>query len=359
MKNLEQVNHRLKIANLGVQIEQRGSTLSLVATLPPKPNSTKVIPHQQRISLGIKANTEGLKQAELDAKKLSSLLAHNAFSWEEYMNLPIEEKKTVKSWIEEFRLDYFAVRAETSKTLTTWKIDYLQPFQRLPNDQTLTEELLKKVLLSTEPDTRTRRRYSLALCKLADFAGIEHSLRRFQGNYSSRSVSPRSLPSDKVIVEIRDSFSNPQWQLAYGLQATYGLRNHEIFCLDFLDYPLAFINRGKTDERYTYPLFPEWADLWELQKLDLPNCKSEINANLGNRVTVAYNRAKVPFNPYTLRHCWAVRSLQFGLDISLAAAQMGHAVRVHSETYHHWISKEVHQSAMQIVLNNPNRPLPP
>ena len=238
-------------------------------------------------------------------------------------------------------------------------MDYCKPFLRLLYDEPLTEKLLKEALLNTDPDTRSRRRYVLAYAKLADFVGIKHDLRRFVGNYSSRKVSPRNLPTDLMIAEVRETINNPQWQLAYGLQACYGLRNHEIFLLDLDDYPLAFVNRGKTDERYIYPLFPEWADNWNLQRLDLPDCHGAANKDLGNRVTHAFIRAKVPFSPYNLRHAWAVRSLRFGLDLSLAAAQMGHSVRIHSETYHHWISKEVHETAMKLALSNSSRPLPP
>lgn len=140
---------------------------------------------------------------------------------------------------------------------------------------------------------------------------------------------------------------------------TYGLRNHEVFFVDLEEFPIAWINRGKTNERYVWPLYPEWAYDWKLKDMLIPDCSGRANKDFGSRITHAFKRLQVPFSPYNLRHAWAVRSLEFGLDLSLAAAQMGHSVRVHSETYHHWINREVHQRAMNLLLNNPNRPLPP
>jgi integrase len=358
-EKLNQANARLKKGNIRVSIEQHGSKLHLRGTFPPKPNSGKTDFYQQRLSIA-SANEEGLKLAEAKAKQIAGLLDQGRFDWEVYQPSSInKENYLIKEWLELFKTDYFSVRAETSKTLTTWEIDYFKPLQKIPSDQPLTETLLKKILLETDPDTRTRKRYVLAYAKLADFAGITHNLRRYLGNYSATKANPRDLPDDKLIIEVRESIRNPQWQLAYSLQATYGLRNHEIFLLDLDDFPLAYIGRGKTNERYTYPLYPEWADQWELNQGGLPDCTGNANKDLGNRVTVAYKRQGVPFPPYTLRHCWAVRSLRFGLDLSLAAAQMGHSVRVHSEVYHHWISKDVHQKAMDLILSRSERPSPP
>ena len=189
--------------------------------------------------------------------------------------------------------------------------------------------------------------------------GIDHNLKKYIGDYSPQRVAPRSLPSDLDIVLGYESISNPQWQWAYGIMATYGLRNHEVFFTDLEEYPIAWVNRGKTNERYVWPLFPEWAEAWKLVKMLVPDCEGKAHKDYGNRVTHAFARIKIPFSPYNLRHAWAIRSLEFGLDLSLAASQMGHSVRVHSETYHHWIKKDVHQRAMNLILARPDRPLPP
>jgi len=58
---LAQANGRLKISNVGVSIEVKGNRLYLRATLPPKPDSGKEKPFQQRLTRGYHANPAGLK----------------------------------------------------------------------------------------------------------------------------------------------------------------------------------------------------------------------------------------------------------------------------------------------------------
>ena len=45
-----------------------------------------------------------------------------------------------------------------------------------------------------------------------------------------------------------------------------------------------------------------------------------------------------------------VRTLNVGLDISLAAQQMGHSLKIHSEIYHTWISANVHRDAFNKIM---------
>ncbi|MEB3218047.1 MAG: integrase, partial [Nostocales cyanobacterium 94392] len=75
---LAQANGRLKNSNIGIAIEQRGNILWLRGTFPPKPNSGKTKPHQQRISLktkenpqGVKATIAGLQYVEKQARAIS------------------------------------------------------------------------------------------------------------------------------------------------------------------------------------------------------------------------------------------------------------------------------------------------
>jgi hypothetical protein len=68
---LTKINPRLKLAKLGVRVQllrvqrlrvqRQGACLSLVATLPPKPDSTQTKRYQQRIALKLLANPQGLK----------------------------------------------------------------------------------------------------------------------------------------------------------------------------------------------------------------------------------------------------------------------------------------------------------
>lgn len=355
-EKLERINQRLRLGNIRLTIEKKGSLLYLRGIFPPKQGDHSY--SQQRLALKVGATPEGLKFAEAKAKEIGALLDLKQFTWGKYLTQK-SEVVALGDYLEKLKKDYFSTRTKSETSLNTWEHEYLKPLSRLPRNKRLTVEVLKEHILTTEPDSRTRRRYALACAKLADLLGFDHDLRKLVGNYGIKSLSPRSLPDDLTIANLINNFENPSWRWVYGIMACYGVRNHEVFAIDLLDFPIAFINRGKTGERYVWALFPEWAEMWQLQKIILPKVNGRTNSELGNRVTKAFAKYKIPFSPYNLRHAWAVRSLEFGLDISLASAQMGHSVAVHSKIYHHWITKDVHQRAMNIILSNPNRPIPP
>jgi integrase len=83
------------------------------------------------------------------------------------------------------------------------------------------------------------------------------------------------------------------------------------------------------------------------------------NSAIGESCSRYFNGLKLPFHLYDMRHRWAIRTLEIGLDISLAAQQMGHSVQMHSETYHHWISEDVHQRAFDALMLKSDRPKAP
>ncbi|GAX39741.1 integrase family protein [Tolypothrix sp. NIES-4075] len=154
------------------------------------------------------------------------------------------------------------------------------------------------------------------------------------------------------------------WRWVYGMLATYGLRNHEVFRLDFGaiargDYIVNVGENSKTGARRVWPCYPEWFSQFNLQEVTLPKVNLDRpNADIGHAVTLWFHR-HIPFQPYDLRHCWAVRTLEFGLDVSLAAQQMGHSAQIHTELYHHWINERHHQRAFELMMHRSERPTPP
>ena len=71
------INERLKAAKVGVTVRQKGSSVYLRATLPPKAGETTW--KQRDVSLRIYANPAGLERAEAEARKLGALLACKEF----------------------------------------------------------------------------------------------------------------------------------------------------------------------------------------------------------------------------------------------------------------------------------------
>lgn len=354
---LAQANGRLKAGKVGVAIEVRGDRLCLRAVFPPKPESLKVAPYQQRLSLHFHANPTGLKLAEQEARRIGSLLDSGKFDWHEFAKNNVQN--SCADWITKYEQDYFARRPRNPQTETTWKSDYLKVLGELPPAQSLSVELCDRLIRTKAPDTRTRKRFVDVLTRFCLFAGLEPNFKPLKGQYSPKKVVPRTLPNDSQITQLRFTIPNPEWQRAYSLIAVYGLRPHEVFLCNLDRFPLCEVAEGtKTGSRLIYPFYPEWAEAWDL-KGTLPTVTGRDNTALGQRVTHAFSRYGLPWPPYNLRHCWAVRSLEFGLDVSLAAAQMGHSVKVHCEIYHAWITDDVHARAYQILMSNPNRPQPP
>jgi integrase len=348
METLEQINAQLKALKIGVKVWQRGDRLWLRATLPPKPGSGKTRSYQQGIALGIYANPAGLKRAKAEALTVGGLLACKQFSWEPYLKEEAATSKTAAEWVREFEADYFAAR---DRKPITWKKDYQQVFNQLDPVAELTGELIVQTILTTKPDTRTRKRFCMALGQLAKFAGVEVNVSRLAGSYSSsKSTKPRDLPEDELIIEVRNGISNPAWQWVYGVLAIYGLRPHEVFNLDLKrlatgDKVLSVLD-GKTGARRVWPFPLQWWEQWKLWEIKMPSVAAESNSEYGYRVQQWFKR-NIPFHAYDLRHAWAVRTLKIGLDVTLASQQMGHSVAIHTQTYHRWISEKTHQEAFE------------
>ena len=365
---IKQANQRLKESNAGITIEKDGAKLRLRGTFPLRTGEGK---KQQRIPLNVSASPEGLKQAEGEAYVVRRDLDANRFNWDKYLKSQAElSRQTVADWVDAFEQDYFDKREKNAQSLTTWKTDYYQAFKRLPRTQTLTADLILKLVKKTHPDTKSRKRYCICLGALAKFAGITINLTPLAGKYNPKSVNPRQIPEDEVIASWFYKISNPAWRWVYGVIATYGLRNHEVFRIDFellrSGCRILHVLEGKTGARRVWACYPEWFDAFNLSSCHLPNVKITTddgkprkNSALGHAVSQQFRRSRIPFAPYNLRHAWAIRTLEFGLDISLSAQQMGHSLTVHSELYHHWISDKHHQRAYDLLMLRHDRPLAP
>jgi integrase len=273
------------------------------------------------------------------------------------------QEKAIALWLEEFETDYFNRRQRSPKSETTWRGDYQKIFQHLPGSEPLSVRVLMNLILETTPDTRTRRRACIALGALAKFAKLDFDAKPYIGCYSPKLAAPRVLPDDQLISQWFNQIKNPSWRWVYGMLACYGLRPHEVFWLDTASLKNGSIAvsvlDGKTGARQVHPFYPEWVQTFGLNNVCMPDVKGKDNSDLGSRVRWAFRRADVPFSPYDLRHCWAVRTLRFDMNVSLAARQMGHSVKVHTDIYHRWITERQQQQMFEALMRNPDRPQPP
>lgn len=371
-EEIAKANALLKAGNIKVAIGQTGKMLILRATLPPKPNSVKDKPHQQEIYLGCPATSTGIQQAVSKAKLLRGQLDLGKFVWDDWADARKEKNPSVLELLKQFEENYWAKTEKTQIALESWANCY-DEVKKLPDqDQPISIDKIIATIKKTNPDSSVRKKLCVYLAKFARFANLPESdikkILSFKGSYTSKSVNPRDLPTDKQIMEWRDAISDPGWKWIFGMMACYGLRNHEVFFANLDQFPVIWITEGKTGERYVYPLFPEWAEQWDLRVKILPKglrFNEDSHIQLGRKITAWFlkkkNQGIFPknFSAYDLRHCYARRTFEFGLTPEWAAKLMGHSESVHSNTYRAWIDKNTYLKAFHSIIFRENRPLPP
>lgn len=367
-----QVNQRLKAAQLGLQIERRGNLLNLRGTLPPRPDSARLRPYQQRISLGIPATTAGLKQIEQEAKIIAAQLIQNTFDWREYLNFSGGKRLSQQSLADQiaaFEQHFLSQTHRLSNpaaTRTTWNSAYAPYLRKLGTigadhpKLTLTEAIYKTVD-STAINSRSRQVCCTALSAFAEFLSLElpKDLKTLWGGYNTSLTQARELPTDEEIVAAWQQIPNPAWKFVYGMMATFGLRNHEVFFCNCTglkrgDTMVEVLPTTKTGSHQVWAFYPEWIEEFELRQIQLPDVETDLNKTtlqrIGQRVTAQFRRYDIQFSPYDLRHAWAVRTIHFGLPDTVAAKMMGHSVAVHTRTYHQWITQRDQQQAVDTAL---------
>lgn len=383
---LTEQNALLNAAGIGLRFEKRGERLGLRGPLPCRKG--RAAHPVQRISLGLPATIEGLEQAKAQLKDVLRQLQHQRFDWSFWARqgnpgskvlLEANGGSQVRAGfapvIQDFEAAFFRDprrRRNPSGAKTTWTSAY-RPYLRrmaalaeesgLPLDRKLFEEVLE----SYEPTSRSRQQCGTALAALARHRAIalpEDWSERAAG-YGLHAAQFRRLPSDSEIVEGLERVPNPAWRLAYGLMATYGLRNHEVFFCDLSalapggDRVIRVLPTSKTGEHQVWPFQPDWVERFGLEQLgEAPQLLPQVSTDLrrttlqqvGRRVAEQFHRYGLSHTPYDLRHAWAVRTIHIGLPDTVSARMMGHSVAIHTRTYHHWITRRDQQQAVDTAL---------
>jgi integrase len=370
---LAQENSALSRAGLSLRLELRGQRLGLRGPLPCRHGSGR---HPvQRISLGLPADAAGLAQAKERLKEVLRQLQQGRFDWTMWGQALPEPGSGDPLGLESFEAAFFADprrRRNPAGCRTTWTGAYRPYLRRLAAVATernwpMGLPLLEAVLESYEPTSRSRQQCGTALAALArhlDLALPEDWGERSAG-YGLHAAQFRRLPGDGQILALAEQIPNPGWRLAYGLMATYGLRNHEVFFCDLSalapggDQVIRVLPTSKTGEHQVWPFQPEWVERFELERLGrdpglLPAVRTDLRhttlQQAGRRLAEQFRRYDLPITPYDLRHAWAVRTIHIGLPDTVAARMMGHSVAIHTRTYHHWITRRDQQQAVDAAL---------
>ncbi len=395
-ESIQKLNQRLKAGQLGVQIERRGQKLNLRATLPPRPGSPRLRPYQQRLRLNLPATAAGLKQAEQQAKIIALQLMQQSFDWRQYLPLAngtALHQLDLPNKLAAFQAEFLADATQSSAAhpasrRTTWETayaPYLHSLVELAQSRPALSlpEAIYMTLQATRPNSRSRQICCTALSGFTEFLHLElpTPLKAYWGSYGTSRTQARSLPSDAEIVAAYAQIPNANWRFVYGIMATYGLRNHEVFFCDYsrlaadpsadpnadlesdLEAMIEVLPMTKTGSHSVWPFYPEWVEQFNLRSVLLPPLTTDLNQTtlrrIGQLVNGQFRRYQIPFSPYDLRHAWAVRTIHFGLPDTVAARMMGHSVVIHNRTYHRWITHRDQQQAVTTALSRSQLQAPP
>jgi integrase len=392
----------VKLANKGLaesgiswRLELRGQRLGLRGPLPPRTEGSQSKPSIQRLSLGLQASEDAVQAALVHLHQLQLQLEQGTFRWQDWQRppssaakpqlgqeagqgggaSPAERSCALFEALESFQQSFHQEprrRRSPSGARSTWRSAYQPYLRRLlvigeQAGQDLDAVLLTTVLESYPVASRSRQQCALVLGALAKHLALPlpSDWQELGKGYGLHIARFRPLPSDAQILEVFEQIPNPQWRLVYGLMATYGLRNHEVFFSDVSalgpggDRVLRVLPTSKTGEHQVWPFQPEWVEQFDLERLArdrqaLPLVSTDLRVTslrtVGQRVSEQFRRYHLPLTPYDLRHAWAVRTIHIGLPDTVAARMMGHSVGIHNRTYHHWITRRDQQQAVDAAL---------
>lgn len=343
-----------------VSIRQRGEKLSIRGTFPPKPGDGER-PKSYEHSTGKPATPAGLRMAAAIASEMDSLLIRDKFEWAPYLKGKQKPPEKVGEWLEKFGTHHWEHVQKTPTTLNSWHKDYELKFNHLPKDESLTLDLLKRVILErTQPETRSRQGYAMAFRCLAEFARLPDAsdLKELERGYSaSTSVNPRDLPSDEMIAAERTKFHAGGWLWIYDALAVYGLRPHEVLkvYVDRLNEVPPVLEVPDDTKTGRHTVFPIPSDLWEIdiRNYQLPDIRIEgrNNNELGMAISQKFRQLNVGFVPYDLRHCYARRGFEFGFPPDFLAKSMGHSLATHLTKYRAWWGEQPYLKVYREVMS--------
>lgn len=332
---------------------------------PIKPGDT--VQRRHEIALGVNATAASLKFAIARAREIDAQLVWGKFDWKPWLKGKYKPAETVGEWVDRYEVAHWEKTQRTPSKESSYHNDYRLIFQKLPQAELLTLELMRRILTTrSEAESRSREIFCMAYRRLAEFmqrqgaidADEFESFRlevlELSRGYEPKPVNPEDLPTEAQIVELWHGIKQPGWKWVYGMLATYGLRPHEIFNLDVERFnrkteALRVFDTTKTGQRLAYPCPSAWRERFELWDVQLPDIQTEgkSNKDLGRKISQEFREQKIWHDPYDLRHAWCIRTALLGVPDGVAARWAGHSVAVRTKIYLQAISESQHQGVFE------------
>ncbi|MFN6569152.1 integrase [Dendronalium sp. ChiSLP03b] len=386
-----QANSALSLDRIKVKLKLTSpKTIALQGTFPCRPGDVGKhgSPNKQyTISCGFVANDAGVKMAVLKARELDLLLMTKQFQWtpdllgKQAHNLGALDKnkpeQLISELIQEYEREFWKTHEKNRQGIRTWETHYMRHLKKLPQDVPLSAQSLAAALEKTKANTSGRFFLVWQLKKFCEFCGIDD----FKTIYAYMTPKPhptiRKIPSDEEIIQgfikmgmplsayaSKENLTQPeQWQWAYGMLATYGLRPHELFAVDIVAFThtlntfhLVTLNPSltegtKTGERSCGipPLHPHWIELFDLKNIRLPYNEGTLS-NKTAKLHIKFRTSDIGFRPYDLRHAYALRGHRLRVPIKTMADYMGHTVQEHTKTYQRWMNEDTNLEIYKEVV---------
>jgi len=389
--SVQQANAALSLDRIKIKLKLSSpKSIALQGTFPCRPGDVgkQGSPNKQyTISCGFPANDAGVKMAVLKARELDLSLITKQFQWTpellgkqaQKIELPTQKNsgKLIGELIQEYEREFWKTHEQNRRGIRTWETHYMRHLKKLPQDLPMSAQALEIALEKTKPNTSARFFMVWQLKKFCEFCGIDD----FKTIYAYATPKPhpaiRKVPSDEEVIQgfnkiglplsvytSRENTTQPeQWQWAYGMLATYGLRPHELFAVDieaFLEpkntFHLVSLNPSltegtKTGERSCGipPLHPHWVDLFKLKNIRFPYNEGKMN-NKTAKLYIKFRNADIGFRPYDLRHAYAIRGHRLRVPIKTMADYMGHTVQEHTKSYQRWMNEDTNLEIYKEVV---------
>jgi hypothetical protein len=353
LAELETINAALQARGVRLRLVEQASRLYARGTVP-KPDGTRA---QQRVPLLLPAVAASLLEAEMRVLTLAREIQLNGrlpepLPWAiETRESPDSSKQslTCAGAAAQLEQQFWQDRPRTSAAERTWERIRCE-LQRLPQEATLSLELLVAVAGTTPAGSRTRLEACKVFKRLAKVAGLEglEQLDALRGSYEP---AERQLPSDEQLIALVEAHRDERWGWATAALVTYGCRPAEVFSLqpqaDGTARVLSVKRKAKLPSWRTALALPKvQVEAWQLLEVDrlwtVPT-PSDYDSDQARRLVQQWGKWLSHRSPglqlYAIRHAWAVRTIRVGLNASLAAKCMGHSLAVHHSTYHRWLDE--------------------